>query len=38
MAAVTAPPTRVMKGIESYTGEGPKWRLGELLHTKRVRY
>jgi hypothetical protein len=37
MAAVTAP-TRVMKGIESYTGEGPKWRLGELFYTRRMRY
>jgi hypothetical protein len=32
MATVTAP-TRVMKGIAEYAGEGPKWRMGELLHT-----
>jgi hypothetical protein len=31
-----AAPTRTTKSIENYTGEGPKWRLGELFHTSRA--
>jgi hypothetical protein len=29
--ATMAAPTRTTKSIENYTGEGPKWRLGELF-------